>query len=86
MPTTRSASNAKKSSSARVDVSSNESGEGSGSFTLDAGELNDELQVCPSRVSFRLAGLRSKKHLSEPSFRSAAWNPESKEESGGLAS
>jgi len=62
MPTTRSASTAKKSSlSAKIDASLGEPGEGSGSRLSDVGELNDDMQVCLPHVTVHLAGLSGKK-------------------------
>jgi hypothetical protein len=84
MPTTRSASNAKKpSAAAKVDAGSSESGEGSRSRLLDAGELDDDLQVCPSHVG---QSCEIKGNLSEPPFRSVSGDSESREESGRFAS
>lgn len=86
MPTTRSASSAKKpSSSAKIDASLGEPGEGSGSRFSDVGELNDDLEVCLLySVTVHLVGLSGKN--SEPSFRTATWVSESQEDSGRLAS
>jgi hypothetical protein len=50
MPRTRSASNAKKSSSSRVDATLGELGEEPSSRLSDVGELNDDLQVCKAIV------------------------------------
>src|SRR5712691_931101 len=86
MPTTRSGSNAKKSPSARVDVSLGEPDEGSGSQLLDVGCPNDDLQVCLAYTSFRLAAPRNKKRPLDPSHRPAKWDSESQKGSGRPAS
>jgi hypothetical protein len=81
MPTTRSASNAKQaSSSSTIDAS------GEGSRSSDVGGLHDELQVRmaprPILVGLSLSRTEGRGHLSEPSFRSATWDPESHEDPG----
>jgi hypothetical protein len=85
MPTTRSASNAKKASSSRVDASLRESGEEPSSPLSDVDELidDDDLQVCNKAPWFLIqVGLRCKNTFAEPYFRSATWNSESQEDSG----
>jgi len=86
MPTTRSASNAKKSPLALVDAGLGESGEGPESQLSDVGDPNDDLQVCLPHTSSRLAAPRNKKRLLDPSRRTAKWDSESQEGSGRPAS
>ncbi len=85
MPTTRSASNAKKASSSRVDTSLRESGEEPSSPLSDVDELiddDDDLQVCKAPWFLIQVGLRCKNTFAEPYFRSTTWSSESQEDSG----